>query len=204
MFCSTFLLNFFTIYFLLLSLLSFWLSFSRCRIIWAFLSSPLTALVCCSFIPCSYLLYLEWNHLLWRSFEKISLRQRLIILCLALLTYFCLLLPCARYMLVTFYSSFSALLLLGNEHFVWAPNSLVTCSFFRGLKKCSSWMTSSNLLFCLIWHLCLWIWFKSAVSATVILIFRKENISYLRGEGHHNCQESLIKGPCLIKDLAYF
>lgn len=121
-FCSTFLLNFFNIPFLLISLLSFWLYFSQCWTVWTFLSSPLTALVCCSFFPCSYLLYLEWNLLLWRSFKKISLRSFVPVLfdhplCLALLTYFCLLLPCAHHMPVTSYPSFSVLLLLGNALF---------------------------------------------------------------------------------------
>lgn len=39
------------------------------------------------------------------------------LLCLALLTYFCLQLLCTQYMLVTSYPSFSVLLLLRNELF---------------------------------------------------------------------------------------
>lgn len=140
-FCSTFRLNFFNIHFLLISLLSFWLYFSRCSIVWTFLSSPLTVLVCCSFFPCSYLLYLEWNFLLWRSFEKISLRSFVHILfdhpLSCTLTYICLLFPCARYMLVTSYPSFSVLLLLGNEIFfsTWAYNSLLTFFPFFGPEE---------------------------------------------------------------------
>lgn len=119
-FCSTFLLNFFTIQFLLVSLLSFWLYFSR-WIVWTLLSSPLTALVCCSFFPCSYPLYLEWN-LLWRSFEEMSFE----IFCSCFVwsssmsCTFDILLSAASVCTLHaghFYPSFSVLLLLRNELF---------------------------------------------------------------------------------------
>lgn len=155
-FCSTFLLNFFTIQFLLVSLLSFWLYFSR-WIVWTLLSSPLTALVCCSFFPCSYPLYLEWN-LLWRSFEEMSFEI------------FCSCFVWSSSMSCTFDILLSAasVCTLHAGHFfllspfiakewalfsTWACNSLVTFFLFWGLKKCDGWMTSSSLFF-LIWYLC--------------------------------------------------
>ena len=162
-FCSTFLLNFFNIQFLLFSLLLFWLYFSQCWNVWTFLSSPLTALVCYSFFLCSYLLYLEWNLLLRRS-----LWDLLFVFCLIILyvlhfwhtSVCCFLVHTTCWSLLSFFLS----PFIAREWALfspWARNSLVIFSFVWAWRNVivewSALVFFSNLLFMLI------ILFKSAV-----------------------------------------
>lgn len=107
---SDFLFYFFVIQFLPISLLSFWLYFIRCWIVWAFLRSPLISLFCCLVFPHSYLLFWEQN-LLTCSYSDVWSSS-----VLDFVTYFYLLLPCAHSMLVPSYLSL-VLSLLGNELF---------------------------------------------------------------------------------------